>query len=83
MPGVVKPLAHHGVSGFLANAGELEDADTIKRRIDEAARYVPLDQMCLSRSAASPHRPGQRAQLRQEVAKLRLVVQVARDIWGA
>jgi hypothetical protein len=28
--------------------GALEDADVLKRRIDEAAKYVPLDQLCLS-----------------------------------
>ena len=36
--------------------GELEDKDDLKRRIDEAAKYVPLEQLCLSRSAASPPR---------------------------
>jgi hypothetical protein len=76
-------LAHHGVSGFLANAGELEDADTIKRRIDQAARYVPLDQLCLSPQCGfSSTVEGNVLSYDEQVAKLRLVVQVARDVWA-
>ena len=46
--------------------GELESKDELKRRIDEAARYVPLDQLCLSAAVRLLlHRGGQRADLRR------------------
>ena len=63
--------------------GELEDPDVIKRRIDEASRYVPLDQLCLSPQCGfSSTVEGNKLTFDQEVAKLRLVVDVARDVWG-
>ncbi len=63
--------------------GELEDPDVIKRRIDEASRYVPLDQLCLSPQCGfSSTVEGNKLTFDEEVAKLRLVVDVARDVWG-
>jgi methionine synthase II (cobalamin-independent) len=63
--------------------GELEDADTLKRRIDEAAKYVPLDQLCLSPQCGfSSTVEGNDLTPAQQVAKLRLVVEVAQDVWG-
>jgi 5-methyltetrahydropteroyltriglutamate--homocysteine methyltransferase len=61
---------------------ELEAKDDLKRRIDEAARYVPLDQLCLSPQcgfASSVH--GNALTLDEQNAKLRLVVETARDVW--
>jgi len=40
--------------------GELESKDMLKRRIDEAARVVPLEQLCLSPVRFLEHRPRQR-----------------------
>jgi 5-methyltetrahydropteroyltriglutamate--homocysteine methyltransferase len=63
--------------------GELEDPDVLKRRIDEAARYVPLDQLALSPQCGfSSTVEGNVLSYEQEVAKLRLIVDVARDVWG-
>jgi 5-methyltetrahydropteroyltriglutamate--homocysteine methyltransferase len=62
---------------------ELESKDDLKRRIDEAAKYVPLDQICLSGQCGfSSTVEGNALTYDEEVAKLRLIVEVARDIWG-
>ena len=63
--------------------GALESPDTLKRRIDEAAKYVPLDQLCLSPQCGfSSTVEGNVLSYADEVAKLRLIVDVARDVWG-
>jgi 5-methyltetrahydropteroyltriglutamate--homocysteine methyltransferase len=63
--------------------GRLEDPDLLKRRIDEAAKYVPLDQLCLSPQCGfSSTVEGNVLNPHQEVDKLRLVVDVAEDVWG-
>jgi 5-methyltetrahydropteroyltriglutamate--homocysteine methyltransferase len=63
--------------------GRLEDPDNLKRRIDEASKYVPLDQLCLSPQCGfSSTVEGNSLTLEEEVAKLRLIVQVAEDVWG-
>jgi 5-methyltetrahydropteroyltriglutamate--homocysteine methyltransferase len=63
--------------------GELESADTIKRRIEEASQYVPLDQICLSPQCGfSSTVEGNVLSYDQEVAKLELITSVAQDVWG-
>jgi 5-methyltetrahydropteroyltriglutamate--homocysteine methyltransferase len=63
--------------------GELESADDIKRRIDEASRYVPLEQLCLSPQCGfSSTVEGNVLTYEQEVAKLELIASVAYDVWG-
>ena len=63
--------------------GELEDADALKRRIDEAARFVPLEQLCLSPQCGfSSTVEGNVLTADEQAAKLRLIVDVARDVWG-
>jgi 5-methyltetrahydropteroyltriglutamate--homocysteine methyltransferase len=63
--------------------GELEDPDVIKRRIGEAAKFVPLDQLCLSPQCGfSSTVEGNVLTYEQEVTKLELIVKVARDVWG-
>jgi 5-methyltetrahydropteroyltriglutamate--homocysteine methyltransferase len=63
--------------------GELESPDTLKRRIDEAAKYVPLDQLCLSPQCGfSSTVEGNVLTQQEQAAKLRLIVQVAREVWG-
>jgi 5-methyltetrahydropteroyltriglutamate--homocysteine methyltransferase len=63
--------------------GRLEDPDDLKRRIDEAAKYVPLDQLCLSPQCGfSSTVEGNVLTQEEQVAKLRLIVQVAEDVWG-
>jgi 5-methyltetrahydropteroyltriglutamate--homocysteine methyltransferase len=61
----------------------LEAKDELKRRIDEAAKYVPLDQLCLSPQCGfSSTVDGNALTLAEETAKLRLVVETAREVWG-
>ena len=53
------------------------------RRIDEAAKYVPLDQLCLSGLCGfSSTVEGNALSIDEQVAKLRLIVDVAHQIWG-
>jgi 5-methyltetrahydropteroyltriglutamate--homocysteine methyltransferase len=62
---------------------ELESADDLRRRIDEAAKYVPLDQICLSGQCGfSSTVEGNALTYDEQVAKLRLIVDVAHQIWG-
>lgn len=63
---------------------ELEPADDLKRRIDEAATYVPLEWLAVSPQcgfASTVH--GNRVTVDDEIAKLARVVEVAEDVWGA
>lgn len=63
--------------------GDMEDADEIKRRIDEAARYVPLEQLALSPQCGfSSTVLGNNITIEAEIAKLLLVVKVADEVWG-
>ena len=62
---------------------ELETKDALKRRIDEAAQYVPIDNLCLSPQCgfASTHH-GNRITLDVEKRKLALVVETATELWS-
>ncbi|HTS97235.1 MAG TPA: 5-methyltetrahydropteroyltriglutamate--homocysteine S-methyltransferase [Streptosporangiaceae bacterium] len=63
--------------------GELESKDTLKRRIDEAAKYVPLDQLCLSPQCGfSSTVEGNVLTRDEQAAKLRLIVETAAEVWG-
>ncbi|MBP2325065.1 5-methyltetrahydropteroyltriglutamate--homocysteine methyltransferase [Kibdelosporangium banguiense] len=63
--------------------GELEDKDDLKRRIDEAAKYVPLDQLCLSPQCGfSSTVEGNVLTRDQQAAKLALIVETAAEVWG-
>ncbi|GID29185.1 5-methyltetrahydropteroyltriglutamate--homocysteine S-methyltransferase [Paractinoplanes brasiliensis] len=64
-------------------SGRLESKDTLKRRIDEAARYVPLEQLCLSPQCGfSSTVEGNTLTYDEEVAKLALIVETAAEVWG-
>jgi len=61
----------------------LESKDELKRRIDEAAKYVPLEQLCLSPQCGfSSTVDGNALTQAEQIAKLRLVVETAREVWG-
>ncbi|HZQ75845.1 MAG TPA: 5-methyltetrahydropteroyltriglutamate--homocysteine S-methyltransferase [Acidimicrobiia bacterium] len=63
--------------------GALEDKDDLKRRIDEAARFVPLEQLCLSPQCGFASTvEGNDLTFEQEVAKLRLIVETTTEVWG-
>jgi 5-methyltetrahydropteroyltriglutamate--homocysteine methyltransferase len=64
--------------------GALEERAAITRRIEEAARIVPLDQLCVSPQCGfASGIEGMAMTIEEQNAKLRLVVEVARDVWGA
>jgi 5-methyltetrahydropteroyltriglutamate--homocysteine methyltransferase len=63
--------------------GELEDKDLLKRRIEDASRFVPLEQLCLSPQCGfSSTVEGNLLTYDQQVAKLRLIVETAKEVWG-
>lgn len=63
--------------------GELEDPDHLKRRIEAASRYVPLEQLCLSpQYGLSSTVEGNALTHDEQRAKLELIVEVAADVWG-
>ncbi len=63
--------------------GELESKDNLKRRIDEAARFMPMEQLCLSPQCgfSSTHH-GNTLSHDDQWRKLERVVEVARELWG-
>ncbi len=63
--------------------GELESKDYLKRRIDEATKFIDLDQLCLSPQCGSASTvDGNVLTYDQEIAKLRLVAETAEEVWG-
>ncbi|MGA9856237.1 MAG: 5-methyltetrahydropteroyltriglutamate--homocysteine S-methyltransferase [Solirubrobacteraceae bacterium] len=61
----------------------LEDADLLKRRIEEASQFVDVDQLCLSPQCGfSSTEEGNKLTIDEERAKLELIVGVAEDVWG-
>ena len=63
--------------------GEMESKDTLKRRIDEAAKHAPLEQLCLSPQCGfSSTVHGNNIAVEAQRAKLRLVVETAAEVWG-
>ncbi|WP_294263790.1 5-methyltetrahydropteroyltriglutamate--homocysteine S-methyltransferase [uncultured Sphingomonas sp.] len=63
--------------------GELEDPDTIKRRIDAAAKFAPMEQLCLSTQCGfSSTKEGNDITPDQQRAKLEMIVAIAMDMWG-
>ncbi|GAA2073485.1 5-methyltetrahydropteroyltriglutamate--homocysteine S-methyltransferase [Actinomadura alba] len=65
-------------------SGELESKDDLKRRIDEAARHVPLEQLCLSPQCGfSSTVEGNVLTHEEQTAKLRLIVETADEVWGS
>ncbi len=63
--------------------GALENKDGLKRRIEEASRYVPFEQIRLSPQCGfSSTVEGNLLTIDDQIGKLRLVVETAREIWG-
>ena len=62
---------------------KLENKDDLKRRIDEAAKYVPLEQLCLSPQCGfSSTVEGNDLTRDEQFAKLALIVETADEVWG-
>jgi len=63
--------------------GQLESKDTLKRRIDEATKYCDIDQLCLSGQCGfASTEEGNTLTEAEQWAKLRLIVEVAEEVWG-
>jgi len=65
-----------------SKSGDLEKKDAIKRRLDEAARYAPLEQLCLSPQCGfASTEEGNVLTEDQQWAKLRMIVDISREVW--
>ncbi len=65
------------------NPPKLESKDDLKRRIDEASKYVPLERLALSPQCGFASTiEGNPLTEEDEKRKLRLVVETAREVWG-
>jgi 5-methyltetrahydropteroyltriglutamate--homocysteine methyltransferase len=66
-----------------SKSGSLEAKDALKRRIDEAAKYVPLDRLCLSPQCGfASAEEGNILAEDEQWAKLRMIVELADEVWG-
>ena len=66
-----------------SKSGRLEPKDDIKRRIDEATKYVPLEQLCLSPQCGfASTEEGNVLAEEEQWAKLRMIVELAEEVWG-
>jgi 5-methyltetrahydropteroyltriglutamate--homocysteine methyltransferase len=66
-----------------SKSGALETKDALKRRIDEATKFVPSDQLCLSPQCGfASTEEGNVLTEDQQWAKLRLIVETSREVWG-
>jgi 5-methyltetrahydropteroyltriglutamate--homocysteine methyltransferase len=66
-----------------SKSGTLEKKDDIKRRIDEAAKFIDLDQLCLSPQCGfASTEEGNTLGEDEQWAKLRMIVEIAREVWG-
>lgn len=79
------PKGKIAVLGLVTTKSEaLETKDQLKRRIEQASRYAPLEQLALSPQCGFESGIGGRAMaLEREIDKLRLVVETAREVWGS
>ena len=66
-----------------SKSGRLEGKDDIKRRVDEATKYVPLEQLCLSPQCGfASTEEGNVLAEEEQWAKLRMIVELADEVWG-
>jgi len=66
-----------------SKSGRLESKDEIKRRIDEAAKFVPLEQLCISPQCGfASTEEGNILAEDEQWAKLRMIVELAGEVWG-
>src|SRR3972149_2051700 len=72
-----------GVGVVTSKSGRLESKDELKRRIEQAAKFVPLDQLCLSSQCGfASTEEGNILAEDEQWAKLRMIVEVAEEVWG-
>jgi 5-methyltetrahydropteroyltriglutamate--homocysteine methyltransferase len=78
------PKGKHVVLGLVTSkAGTLESRDELRRRIDDAAKFVDIDQLCLSPQCGfASTEDGNVLAEEEQWAKLRMIVEVAQEVWG-
>lgn len=88
--GGFEPLQHIQKSGakvvlgvITSKSGELEDKELVKSRIEEATKFIPLEQICLSPQCgfASTHHGNQLTE-EEQWKKLKYIVDLSKEIWG-
>ena len=66
-----------------SKSGRLESKDEIKRRIDQAEKFIPLEQLCLSPQCGfASTEEGNTLAEDEQWAKLRMIVEIAAEVWG-
>lgn len=78
------PRGKMAVLGLITSKrAAIEDKELIKRRIEEAAKFVPIEQICISPQCGFASTiEGNALTAEQQLAKLRLVVELAEEVWG-
>ena len=78
------PKGKHCVLGLVTSkSGVLEKKDDLKRRIDEASKFAPLEQLCLSPQCGfASKEEGNTLAEAEQWAKLRMIVELADEVWG-
>jgi 5-methyltetrahydropteroyltriglutamate--homocysteine methyltransferase len=78
------PKGKYVVLGLVTSKkGQLEAKDDLKRRIEEASKFVDIDQLCLSPQCGfSSTMEGNSLSRDEQIAKLRLVAETAEEVWG-
>jgi 5-methyltetrahydropteroyltriglutamate--homocysteine methyltransferase len=78
------PKGRFAVLGLVTSkTGALEGKEAIKRRIEEAAQFTDLEQLCLSPQCGfASTEEGNTLAEEQQWAKLGMIVEVAREVWG-
>src|ERR1700693_5186412 len=72
-----------GGGGIHSRSGQLENKDDVKRRLEEASKYAPLDQLALSPQCGfASTEEGNILTEEEQWAKLKLAVDVAKEVWG-
>ena len=71
------------VGVITSKSGQLENKDDVKRRLEEASKYAPLDQLALSPQCGfASTEEGNVLAEEEQWAKLRMVVELADEVWG-
>ena len=80
----VVPKGKTVVLGLVTSkSGTLESKDALRRRIDEAAKFVDIDQLCLSPQCGfASTEEGNILAEDEQWAKLAMIVELSEDIWG-
>ena len=65
------------VLGLVSNHGDVETPDYLKRRLDEASQYVPMDQLAICPRCGFGSEDEER-----QWGKLKVMTDVAREVWG-